>query len=383
MRLSQALILLVALLAAPTAYAQSEPAVPTEDEAPIAMLVDISSGQILHARNPDRRFVPASITKVMTLFTAFERIEEGALDPRQRFTMQRSTWEQWGGEGSTMWLNAGDQVEVDNLLFAIANISANDGSVVLAEGQAGSIEAWVRLMNAEARTLGMFNSHFGTPNGWPDEGATFTTARDLVTLAEALYRRHPDKVARYIGLPGFTWNGITQPNRDPLIGRLRGADGIKTGFTNEAGFGYLGSAQRGGQRLVLVVAGIDRGPVRARVARRYMEWGFSAFDREQLFGDGEIIGSARVQGGDARSVGLIADRAIMVNVPKGRVGEMRAAIVYDGPVRAPFEMGDEIATLVVDVPGMEPARIPLKAAETVGQAGFFSRIVNGVAGWFS
>lgn len=347
------------------------------------MLVDISSGQVLHARNADRRFVPASITKVMTLFTAFQRIEEGDLDPRQLFTVRRETGEEWGGRGSTMWLQAGDVVEVDNLLFGIANVSANDGSVVLAEGQAGSLEEWVRAMNAEARSLGMTSSHFGTPNGWPDEGATFTTAQDLVTLAEALYRRHPDKTRRYIGLPGFTWKDIAQPNRDPLIGRVRGADGIKTGFTNEAGFGYLGTAQRNGQRLVLVVAGVDRGSVRARAARAYMEWGFSAFERERLFDEGETIGRARVQGGDARGVDLVADRAIAVNVPAGRAGEMSASIVYDGPVRAPFKMGDEIATLVVDVPGMEPARIPLHAAESVGEAGFFARIFNGIAGLFS
>ncbi|MHA7818354.1 MAG: D-alanyl-D-alanine carboxypeptidase family protein [Erythrobacter sp.] len=383
LRVSQALTLLAALAAFTPALAQTEPAVPSAEEVPIAMLVDITSGQILHARNPDRRFVPASITKVMTLFTAFERIAEGKLDPRQRFTMRDETWREWGGKGSTMWLNARDEVEVDNLLFAIANISANDGSVVLAEGQAGSLEQWVRVMNAEARALGMASSHFGTPNGWPDEGATFTTARDLVTLAEALYRRHPDKARRYIGLPGFTWNHISQPNRDPLIGRLRGADGIKTGYTNEAGFGYLGTARRGGQRLVLVVAGVDRGSVRARAARAYMEWGFSAFDREQLFAEGEEVGRARVQGGDARRVGLLANHAVAVNVPKGRVGEMRAAIVYDGPLRAPLEKGVKVATLVVDVPGMEPARIPLHVAESVGEAGFFARIFNGVAGVLS
>lgn len=383
MRLSRIPSLFAALLVAQTAFAQSEPAVPPADEVPIAMLVDISSGQILHAREVDRRFVPASITKVMTLFTAFERIEEGALDPRQIFTVRRETGEEWGGKGSTMWLEAGDAVAVDNLLLGIANVSANDGSIVLAEGQAGSVAEWVRAMNAEARVLGMANSHFGTPNGWPDEGATFTSARDLVTLARALFQRHPEKVARYIGLPGFTWNGIAQVNHDPLIGRLAGADGIKTGFTNEAGYGYLGTAQRGGQRLVLVVAGVERGSVRARAARNYMEWGFTAFERERLFDEGQIIGKARVQGGDARSIGLVADRAVVVNVPKGRAGELEATIVYDGPVRAPFAAGDEIATLIVDVPGMEPARIPLRAAQGVGTAGFFARIVNGVAGWFS
>ena len=365
------------------ALAQSAPAIPDADEVPIAILVDITSGQVLHARAADRRFVPASITKVMTLFTAFERIEDGTLDPRQTMTMRDETWQQWHGEGSTMWINAGDRVTVDDLLLGIANISANDASIILAEGQAGSVAQWTAAMNAEARALGMVNSHFGTPNGWPDEGGTFTTANDLVKLAEALIERHPDKFGYYIGRSGFSYNGIAQTNHDPMIGRVRGADGIKTGYTNEAGFGFLGTAQRGGQRLVLVVAGVDRSPLRARAARNYMEWGFSAFERERLFDEGQTVGEARVQGGSARHVALTTDRAVFVNVPDGRVGELKASIVYDGPIRAPFERGDRIATLEIDVPGMEPARVPLIAGETVSEAGFFARIFNGVAGWFS
>ena len=355
---------------------------PSEDEVPIALLVDVTSGQVLYARNPDRRFVPASITKVMTLFLAFERIEQGTLDPLQMFTMNDELWRTWNGEGSTMWIGAGESVAVDNLLMGIANVSANDAAVLLAEGHAGSVAGWVDAMNVEARKLGLVNSHFGTPNGWPDEGATFTTARDLVALGEALVRRHPDKYRRYIGLPGFAWNGIEQPNRDPLIGRLRGADGIKTGYTNEAGYGFLGSAQRGGQRLMLVVAGADRGSKRSRVALDLMEWGFAAFERAQVFADGARIGAARVQNGSARRVGLRAERGVFVNVPRGRTGELRAAITYDGPVRAPIDAGERIATLVVEAPGMEPAYIPLVAAESVSEAGFFARLFNGIMGVF-
>lgn len=373
---------LLGVSAAPAAAREaSQP--PSAEQVPIAILVDITSGQVLHEREADRRFVPASITKVMTMFHAFELMEEGNLDPRQSFTMTDPLWEEWGGQGSTMWLNAGDSALVDDLLTAIANISANDGSAVLAAGQAGSLEAWVDAMNARARTLGMTSSRFGTPNGWPDEGRTFTTARDLILLGEALVERHPQKYARYMGKPGFTYNGIEQPNRDPMIGRVQGADGIKTGYTNEAGFGYLGTAQRNGQRLMLVVAGVDRNSVRARAARDYIEWGFSAFERRRLFGEGDIAGSARVQGGSALSVPLRTDRTVYVNVPKGREAELRAFISYDGPVRAPFAAGDAVATLVVEVPGMEPARIPLLAAETVSEAGFFRRIVNSFAGWFS
>jgi len=368
---------------APQANAQSAPAVPSASEVPIAMLVDVTSGQVLHAREIDRRFVPASITKVMTLYHAFELIKEGKLDPSQIMTMPEETWREWNGEGSTMWINALDQVAVDSLLMGIANISANDASIMLAQGQAGSVDAWVDGMNGRARGLAMTSSHFGTPNGWPDEGLTFTTARDLVTLAEALVERHPERFARYIGKAGYRYNGIEQPNRDPMIGWIEGADGIKTGYTNEAGFGYLGTASRNGQRLVLVVAGAGRNAVRARAARNYIEWGFSAFDREHLFDAGETVGNARVQDGNIRSLSLATDRSVFVNVPTGRTGEMRFSINYDGPLRAPIDAGDKVATLVIEVPDMEPARIPLLATESVAKAGLVSRIINAIAGWFS
>lgn len=379
--LAALVMLLCAAAFAAGASAQTSPAIPPADEVPIAMLVDITSGQVLHARAPDRRFVPASVTKVMTMYHAFELIEEGTLDPAQVMIMRDDAWRAWHGEGSTMWINARDRVPVDDLLMGIANVSANDAAIMLAEGQAGSVAGWIAGMNLRAQALGMKDSHFGTPNGWPDEGRTFTTARDLVRLAEALVRRHPEKFARYIGRPGFRYNGIDQPNHDPLIGRTQGADGIKTGYTNEAGFGYLGTAQRGAQRLVLVVAGVDSNAARARAARDYMEWGFTSFERRRLFATRQSVGSARVQGGTLRNTDLLTDRPVYVNVPRGRAGDMQLRIEYDGPLRAPFAAGEAVATLVVEVPGMEPARTPLLAAEGSQAAGFFTRIFNGLAGW--
>jgi len=378
-----ALVLVWTSLFCASLSAQNQPAPISEEDVPIAVLVDITSGQVLFSRDADRRFVPASITKTMTIYHAFELIEEGTLSPSQMMTMPDETWREWNGEGSTMWINAGDQVSVDDLLTGIANISANDGAIMLAQGHSGTVANWVAEMNGRARDLRMTNSHFGTPNGWPDEGFTFTTANDLVILAEAMVTRHPEKFGRYIGLPGFRYNGIEQPNHDPMIGRLDGADGIKTGYTNEAGFGYLGTAKRDGQRLVLVVAGVGRNAVRARSARALMEWGFTAFERKRLLGPGKSVGSARVQGGSLRAVDLVTDRAIFVNVPRGQAESTRVSIEYDGPLRAPFNAGDEVATLVIDVPNMESARVPLLAADAVSEAGLFTRIFNGIAGWFS
>ena len=167
-------------------FEQVLPAIPREDEAPVAILVDITSGQVLHARNPDRRFMPASVTKVMTLYLAFELIEQGRLDPAQVFTMSPVVAREWRRKGSTMFLDAGERVRVDDLLLGIANVSANDGAAVLGEGQAGSVAAWTLAMNYTARGIGMSGSHFGTPNGFPDEGRTFTTANDLASRQQAV-----------------------------------------------------------------------------------------------------------------------------------------------------------------------------------------------------
>ena len=383
------LVLFLALLGTITLPVQAQPAeriipaVPRADEAPVALLVDLTTGQVLHARNAERRFMPASVTKVMTLYLAFELIEQGKLDPAQVFMMSPEVAREWRRKGSTMFLDRGERVTVHDLLLGIANVSANDGAAVLAEGQAGSVAAWTAAMNEAARGLGMSGSHFGTPNGFPDEGRTFTTANDLARLARALVTRHPDKFGYYIGRAGFDYKGIAQVNHDPMIGRVDGADGIKTGFTNESGFSYLGTARRNGQRLVLVLAGVENGRLRGRLARAYMEWGFSAFDRRRLFAPDAVIGTAQVQNGDARRVALVGKGPVAINLPRGSKGKISANIRYDGPLRAPIMAGQQVATLEVTAPGVAPAQIPLYAAEEVGVAGPIDRIVNAIAGLFA
>ena len=367
------------------AVAQDAPEVgiPSDAEAPIAILVDVSSGQVLHAREADRRFVPASMTKAMTTFLAFELMGEGLLDPKQLMRVNFDTWQEWNGQGSTMWLPADANVRVDDLLRGITTVSANDGSIVLAEGYSGSVEAWTAAMNDKALSIGMTNSRFGTPNGWPDEGKTFTTARDLVTLGDAMIARHPIKYGNYVGQREFRYNDITQANRDPMIGRVEGADGIKTGYTNEAGFGFLGTAKRNGRRLVMVIAGARSQGERARLAREYIEWGFSAFDARRVFNKADVVGTARVQGGSTRSIGLVTDRSVFVAIPETSSGEVRMSVAYDGPLRAPLVEGDSVAELRIEVDGMPPASVPLLASETVEEANPFERLINGFAGWFS
>ena len=351
---------------------------------PIALLVDLGSGQVLYSKDADRRFVPASITKVMTLYVAFELLSRGQLVPNQRFTMSEDAWKKWHGVGSTMFLDREHPVSVDELLMGIANVSANDGCVVLAEGAAGNVPNWIALMNAEARRLGMKDSHFGTPNGWMDDGETYVSANDLTKLATAMLTRHPELYRHYIGHETTTWNGITQRNHDPILGKVAGADGIKTGFTNQAGYGFLGSAERNGRRLVMVVAGVDRPKDRADASAALMEWGFAAFDSRSLYRAGQQVGEARVQDGKRATVPLMAPTPLAIASPRGAsAGPVSLRVIYDGPLPAPIRKGAVVGSLEIRVGNQAPHRLPLIAGESIVKAGPWDRLVNGLRGLVS
>ena len=380
MILLSALALAGAVPAAAAAPELSTPRPPNAEEAPIALLYDVTSGQVLHQREPDRRFMPASVTKVMTAFVAFELIEQGRITPRTTFRVSPQAARQWSGKGSTMFVRANETMLVDDLLRGITTVSANDGCVVLAEGVAGSVSKWVAMMNAKAAELGMINSHYGTPNGWMDQGNTYVTANDLARLASAMFARHPQLYRTYFGNQRFVYNGIEQRNHDPITGVVPGADGIKTGFTNQAGYTFLGSGYRNGRRLVLVLAGSDRASVRNKAARAYLEWGFSNFRSQRLFDQDEIVATARVQGGSARHVKLRAPRAIVAALPAGSKGKVSVSLTYHGPLQAPIKKGEEVAELVIKVPGMSDGRVPLVAADNVTPANPFQRMVNGLFG---
>ena len=358
--------------------------VPTPEEAPIAYLIDASSGQVLFEREANRRFMPASITKVMTTFLAFEWMEEGRLFPQQVYGVRPDTFREWNRKGSTMFLPADARVSVDDLIHGVTTVSANDGSVVLAEGAAGSVEDWVAAMNAKAREIGMADSHYGTPNGWMDEGRTFVTAHDLGVLGRAMVTRHPSKYRHFVGAETFKYNGIEQRNHDPISGVVEGADGIKTGFTNQAGYGFLGSAIRDGRRLIMVVAASPTGRDRNRASKAFIEWGFRNFDSAKLFPKGARIANARVQGGGAPVVGLVADGPLSVSVPAGVARpEITMSLRYEGPLQAPIAKGEQVAELVVTIEGMPEHRVPLMAAEEVLEATAVQRVFNAMRSWIT
>lgn len=379
--LSAVAALLTSVGAASADRAPIEPA-PPPPEVPIALLVDLSSGQTLYAREPDRRFMPASITKVMTAFTAFEMIKAGKVSPDQLILVNDEIWTDWHGVGSTMFLELNQRVSIDALLHGITTVSANDGAAALGAGLAGSLPKWVDKMNAAARSIGMHDSHFGTPNGWMDEGRTFVTARDLATLAEAMITRHPDLYKRYFGHQRLKFNGFEQRNHDPITGVVEGADGIKTGFTNQAGYGFLGSAERDGRRLVMVVGGAPTSRIQKASSRAFVEWGFQSFVGRPLFAKDAVVGLAEVQGGSARSVPLAAPRMIGFQVPAGQVGKVSLTVHYEGPLRAPIAKGEQVAELEIAVEGLSSSRVPLIAGEAVDEANAAERLVNGLAGLF-
>ena len=347
------------------------------ERAPVALLVDMGSGRTLYARDSEQAFLPASVTKTMTTFVAFEMLAQGKLRRDQRIAVGDAAWKEWHAKGSRMFLEHGSEVSVDDLLMGIMNVSANDGAVVLAEGAAGSVANWVALMNEAARRLGMDDSHFGTPNGWMDGGNTRISARDLVKLADAMITRYPAYYHRYIGHKGMTWAGITQPNHDPILGVVAGADGIKTGFTVEAGYNFLGSAERDGRRLVMVLAGVRKPQDRTKAARALMEWGFAAWDDKPLVAAGAMVGKALVQGGNQPTVPLVAPRAYFATIAKGTRAPVAMRIIYNGPINAPIARGAEIASLEIRLGNEPPSLVPLAAAQDVEPGGLLARIRAG------
>lgn len=357
--------------------------------APVAYLQDLSSGAVLFSKDPDRRMPPASMAKMMTVYVAFDMIRHGDLRLDQIITVRPETWAAWHAQGSTMFLSPGEHVTVENLLKGIVTLSGNDACVVLAEGISGTEAAFTDRMNRSAVRLGLTNSHFGTSNGWPDQGRTYVSARDLARLAAATINDFPDYYRRFYSLRSFTWGtqlgsgkAIDQANRDPLLGRVEGADGLKTGHTDEAGYGFTGSAQQNGRRLVMVIAGLGSSNQRIAESVRFMEWGFHAWQTRPIVAKGRNVASAEVQLGTATHVGLVAPTALSVTLPAGSSPDIRLHVAYDGPIKAPIRAGQHIADLIVTAPDVPAQRLPLVADHDVAAAGFFGRAWAGLIGLF-
>lgn len=375
----------VAWLLAAALLIGAAPAPPPEvASAPVALLVDHGSGQVLFAREADRPFLPASMTKAMSALVAFDLIRIGRLREDAEVVVPPDLAARWSGKGTTLYLKPGDRITIGQLLQGLVTVSANDAAEVLAASIPAGRGTWISLMNARARQLGMTGSRFATPSGWPDGGQTRVTAHDMVRLGVALVGEHPDLYHRYFGKRTIEWQGRDFHSHDPFADTVPGADGIKTGHTGEAGFNFIGSVERDGRRMLVVVAGTPSETARAAAAKSLVEWGYSAWESRPLLGAGQLVGEAQVQGGAARSVGLAALWPTTVTVPRGTgAGRPAARIVYTGPLRAPLRKGEVVARL--ELASADGARwsVPLAATRDVAVAGPFDRVVNALLGLFA
>ncbi len=373
-------ILFLALLASVSPVAAQAPTFNTP--AAYAYMKDLSNGAVLYAKDADTPMPPASMGKMMSVYVAFQMIKNGEAKLDQKIMVRPETWTKWHSQGSTMFLAVNEQVSVDNLLHGIVTLSGNDACVVLAQGLGGTEENYVALMNATAKKLGLSKSHFANTNGWPDPNE-FVTARDLATLAEATIRDFPDLYKRYYATEKFTWGktlgagaDITQANRNPLLGRVTGADGLKTGHTEEAGYGFTGSAVQNGRRLVMVVAGLSSFNERISASVDFMNWGFAAFQSVPLFKAGQVVQKVKISAGAVPEVDAMAPRDLFVTVPRGFSTGRKQRIVPVTNITAPIAKGQKIADLIVSVPGMPDTRLPLVAAQPVEKAGIFRQFWN-------
>ncbi len=351
----------------------AQPALAFETAAEEAILIDLTADTVLFEKNPDRPIPPASMSKIMTAYMVFERLKSGDLSLDDTFLVSEKAWRKGG---SKMFVEVGDRVAVRDLLRGMIVQSGNDASIVLAEGIAGSEAAFAEQMNAAARELGLDDSNFANATGWPDQEHRMS-ARDLATLASVLIREFPEYYDLYAETE-FTWHDISQTNRNPLLYRNIGADGLKTGHTEEAGYCLTASAERNGRRLVMVVTGLDSARQRAEESERLLEWGFREFAAERLFEVGEVVEEAEVWLGEQTMVPLVVAEDAVMALRRDARDELEVRVSYEGPIPAPIEQGARLATLTVEAPGMPARSFPLLAGESVERLGPIGRLLAGV-----
>jgi D-alanyl-D-alanine carboxypeptidase (penicillin-binding protein 5/6) len=353
--------------------------------APTAILIDAESQAVLFEKNADELTAPASMAKTMTVEIVFNELKNGRINMDTEFTISENAWRKGGAGsgGSAMFAKVNSSVRVEDLLRGIIVQSGNDASIAVAEGLAGTEENFARMMNERAKQIGLTKSTFRNATGYGDP-AQKVTVRDLAKLALHIIDTYPD-LYKIFGEREFTWNKIRQQNRNPLLTMEIGADGLKTGNIDEAGFGLIGSAVQNGQRLILVVNGLKSAKDRANEARKLLEWGFRAFESRQLFAEGQPVGEVQVFGGDRRSLPLVAKKPVRVLVNRGESERVSARIVYTGPLKAPVQKGAEVARLRVDRGDMQALEVPLYASEDVQVGTLSQRALDGLlemsTGW--
>ena len=373
-----AALLVVAVAAA---YAASNMTVRKDEtfqtSVPAALLLDSDSDSVLYEKNGDQLVAPASLAKLMTLEFVFNEIKQGHIKLDDEFPISENAWRKGGApsHGSTMFAAIHSKVKLDDLIHGIIVDSANDACIAVAEALAGSEPEFGAMLTRRARQIGLEKSTFANATGYSDPDLR-VTAREMAALARHIMKTYPEFYP-YFAEREFTWNNIRQQNRNPLLAMGIGADGLKTGETAEAGFNLVGSAVQDGFRLIVVITGARSEKERAEEARKMLEWGFHGFEARVLFAEGQTIGEAKVFGGNARYVPLVAPGTIRLMTPRNGSERLLARIVYTGPVPAPVNKGQSIGKLKVWRGDKLALEVPLQAAEDVGKGTMSQRAVDG------
>lgn len=336
-----------------------------------AVIMDALTGTILYGKNENALMAPASMSKLMTMILVFEAVKSGQLSLADEFLITKSAFKR---RGSRMFAKLGSSISLENLIQGVIVQSANDAAVALAEGMSGTEEEFARAMTARARELGLEKSTFANATGWPDP-AHRMTASELALLARHIVYKLSD-FYHFYSQPDFTWNKISQKNRNPLLGGNNGVDGLKTGHTEEAGYGLVASARRKGRRLILVVNGLKSKAERKVEARKLLDWGFRSFRNLTLFEEGEAIGRARVWGGDSFFVDLVSRHPISILSSKKIKQKISAEIVYKGPVPAPVREGQKIGLLRIKTGDTVSQEIALYADRSISRGSFLKRAIG-------
>ncbi len=336
-----------------------------------AVLVDLTTGAVLLEKDAHTKMPPASMSKLMTAYLLFERLKNGSISIDDTLPISSNAARKGG---SKMFLRDGERVKVEDLIRGIVIQSGNDACIAIAEGLAGSEAAFAEMMNAKAKEIGLENSNFTNATGWPDPDH-YMTASDLAKLAQRLLQDFPDYYHFYSERQ-FTFNQITQKNRNPALGVIEGADGMKTGYTQASGYGLTASAERDGRRLIMVINGLESGNARASEAERLINWGFGFFQTHEILRAGETVETAELWLGQKRTVPLVLKDNLKVTLPRTGKANLKVTVRYEGPVRAPVYKGEKLGTLVLTAPGINTIERQLFAAETVERLGPTGRVIE-------
>ncbi len=336
-----------------------------------AVLIDADTGYVLYEKNADELTAPSSMSKMMTVYLIFEKLQNGTLSLTDQLEVSKAAWAK---RGSRMFLEENSQVSVEDLLRGIIVQSGNDACVVIAEAFSGTEENFSEELNIKAREIGLENSNFTNSTGWPDEGH-LSTARDLSIIAIKTVQNFPEYYHFYAE-ESFEYNGINQRNRNTLLNKPVGVDGLKTGHTEAGGHGLAASALRKNQRLIMVINGLSSNKERTAEAIKLLEWGYRNFTNFDLLKEGMAVLQAKVWLGDKKTVPLVINEDTKITIPSESRDKLQFKVEYDSPISAPIEEGTKIAELEITAPGIDSLRIPLYAGSTITSLGPLSKLLS-------